>query len=140
MAELKPIQLQAAVLLSTGTSITEVAEKAAITRQTIHKWLKEDNEFLAYLNALKSENITAARAAIQSAAVLAVNTISSIMKDSDNDAVRLNAAKEVLAMAGLTKDTLSMANKGIGAVTTEGVRADKEKALKDKARMAMFDL
>jgi Transposase. len=139
MAELKPVQLQAAVLLSTGTSITEVAEKAAITRQTIHKWLKDDDEFTAYLNALKSENIKAARAAIQSAAVLAINTISSIMKKSQNDAVRLACAKEVLAMAGLTKDTASLANKGIGATTAEAVRAEKEKARKNKAQMAMWD-
>ncbi len=120
--------------MATGTSITETAEKAAITRQTIRQWLKDDNEFIAYLNALKSENITAARSAIQSAAVLAVNTISSIMRDSDDDAVRLNAAKEVLAMAGLTKDTASMANKGIGEVTAEAVRAEKEKAAKFKAQ------
>ena len=140
MPELKPIQLTAALLLATGTSITETAEKAAITRQTIHKWLSDDNEFIAYLNALKAENITAARAAIQSAAVLAVSTISSIMTNSDNDAVRLNAAKEVLAMAGLTKDTASLANQGIGATTAEAVKEEKEKARKNKAQMAAWEL
>lgn len=139
MAQLKPVQLTVALLLATGTSITETAEKAAITRQTIHGWLKDDDEFIAYLNALKSENITAARSAIQSAAVLAVDTISSIMRESQNDAVRLACAKEVLAMAGLTKDTVSLENKGIGATTAEAVRAEKEKTRKNKAQMAMWD-
>jgi predicted DNA-binding protein YlxM (UPF0122 family) len=139
MAELKPIQLTVALLLATGTSITETAEKADTTRQTIHKWLKDDDEFIAYLNALKSENITAARSAIQSAAVLAVETISSLMKDSDNDAVRLACAKEVLAMAGLTKDTQGMVNKGIGAITPEAVKADKERARKSAAQFAAWD-
>ena len=57
MAQLKPVQIDTALLLATGTSITETAEKAAITRQTIHSWLK-DNEFQAYINTLKKRNLT----------------------------------------------------------------------------------
>ena len=62
------------------------------------------------------------------------------MKDSDNDSVRLSAAKEVLAMAGLTKDTAALLNRGIGATTAEEVRAEKEKARKNKAQMAAWEL
>lgn len=136
MAELKPIQLTAALLLATGATITAAAEKAATTRQTIHQWLNNDYEFMAYINLLKKENTEAARAAIQSAAVLAVETISSIMQNSDNDTVRLSAAKEVLAMAGLTKDTAALLNRGIGATTATALKAEVEKDRIFKARMA----
>jgi hypothetical protein len=58
------------------------------------------------------------------------------MKDSDNDAVRLSAAKEVLAMAGLTKDTNQLFNRGVGGITAEAVKNERTKSL----RLAMFDL
>ena len=57
MAQFKRIQLEAAFLLATGTSITETAETVGITKQTIHSWLK-DNEFQAYINTLKKSNLT----------------------------------------------------------------------------------
>jgi hypothetical protein len=136
MAELKPVQLKAALLLATGATITAAAEEAAITRQTLHQWLNNDYEFIAYINLLKKENTEAARAAIQSAAILAVKTISSIMQSSDNDAVRLNAAKEVLAMAGLTKETAGLFNRGIGSTTAAGLKAEIEK---DRKFKEMFD-
>jgi hypothetical protein len=136
MAQLKPVQLEVALSIATGTSITKTAENVAITRQTIHQWLNFDYEFVAYINALRKENTEAARAAIQSTAVLAVETIASIMKDSDNDAVRLSAAKEVLAMAGLTKDTNQLFNHGVGGITAEAVKNERTKSL----RLAMFDL
>jgi hypothetical protein len=139
MAELKPVQLTVALLLATGATITATAEKAAITRQTIHQWLNSDYEFMAYINRLKKENTEAARAAIQSAAVLAVETIAAIMKDSDNDTVRLSAAKELLAMAGLTKDTAALLNRGIGATTAHEIKTEIQKAAKFKAQMAAYE-
>ena len=129
MAQLKPVQIDTALLLATGTSITETAEKAAITRQTIHSWLK-DNEFQAYINALKKENISAVRASIQSAAAVAVQTIENIMNESANDAVRFSCAKEIY----------SMLNKDIGSDTAEGVAEEREKERKYQAKMKMFDL
>lgn len=140
MAELKPIQITAALLLAAGATITDTAQKAAVTRTTIYDWLNNSNDFVAYLNAVKKENSDAARAAIQSAAILAVETIAAIMKNSDNDAVRLNAAKEVLAMAGLTKETGTLLNRGIGATTAAGVHAEKIKAQKHNAYMASLEL
>jgi hypothetical protein len=140
MAELKPIQITAALLLATGATITDTAKKTDTTRTTIHKWLNDDNEFIAFVNATRKENTDAARAAIQSAAVLAVETIASIMKDSENDSVRLNAAKEMLSLCGLTKETGTMLNKGIGPVTAAAVQAEKVKAAKFAASMASFEM
>lgn len=41
MAQLKPVQIDTVLLLATVTSITETAEKSAITRQTIHTFMAE---------------------------------------------------------------------------------------------------
>jgi Helix-turn-helix of insertion element transposase len=101
MKELNTKQLQTAVLLSGGTTITLAAEQAGVTRVTLHQWLKNDDEFIAYLNSLKRDLVDSARAGLQASVALAIETINTIMTDSDNDVVRLNAAKEVLNRAGI---------------------------------------
>ena len=101
MKDLNAKQLQAAVLLSGGTTITLAAEQAGVTRVTLHQWLKNDDEFIAYLNSLKRDLVDSARAGLQASVALAIETINTIMTDSDNDVVRLNAAKEVLNRAGI---------------------------------------
>ena len=124
--ELKANQIKAALLLSNGESVTSTADKIGVTRVTIHRWLNDNNEFVAYLNSLKNEQLEAARTAIQSSASLAVLTLTEIIKTSSNDAVRLAACKEILAMSGLTKDSLSLYAWGVGPETSAGVRAKKK--------------
>lgn len=130
MAALTPKQLQAAALLASGVTITETAEKTATTRQTLHQWLKTDDAFIAHLNGLKHEIIDSGRAAIQTAAALAISTITALMTDSAKDEVRLAAAKEILMMAGLKK-----------ASTIGSDSADKLKKarIKNAAFDAIFD-
>ena len=101
MKELNAKQLQAAVLLSGGTTITLAAEQVGITRVTLHEWLKNDDVFNGHLNGLKHDLMDSARAGLQASVALAIETINSIMSGSDNDVVRLNAAKEVLNRAGI---------------------------------------
>jgi hypothetical protein len=101
MTELNAKQLQAAVLLSSGATITATAEQTGITRTTLHQWLKNDDAFIAHLNSLKHDLMNAGRAGLQASVALAIETIKSIMSDSDNDIVRLNAAKEVLSRTGI---------------------------------------
>jgi hypothetical protein len=101
MKELNAKQLQAAVLLSGGATVTLAAEQTGITRVTLHEWLRNDDNFIAHLNSLKHDLIDAGRAGLQASVALAIETINSIMTNSDNDLVRLNAAKEVLNRAGV---------------------------------------
>ncbi|MEY3787727.1 MAG: Helix-turn-helix of insertion element transposase [Pseudomonadota bacterium] len=101
MKDLNARQLQAAVLLSSGATITATAEQAGITRVTLHNWLRHDDAFIAYLNSLKGELIDAGRAGLQASVALAIETINLLMTSSDNDIVKLNAAKEVLNRAGI---------------------------------------
>lgn len=125
-SEITPKQSQVAILLASGQSITATAEQANTTRNTIYSWLKSDDVFIAYLNGLKLEIQEAARCAIQSKAALAIDTIADLMTGSENDAVRLAAAKEVLVMAGLSKPPR------IGSDSAEELRKEREvKALYD---------
>ena len=112
-------QSQAAILISTGTSITATAEQVGVSRCTLHEWLKDDT-FNAHLNSQKREIIDAARAAIQNASTLAITTIADLMQNSDNDMCRLNAAKEILAMAGITRAL------DIGSDSVETLRKERE--------------
>jgi len=73
-----------------------------------------------HLNSLKREIIDAARAAIQNASTLAIETIADLMQNSENDICRLNAAKEILTMAGITKAQF------IGSDSVEVLRKERE--------------
>ena len=124
--ELKANQIQACKLLAMGESITATADKIGSARATIHRWQKDDIHFIAYLNSLKSENLEAARTMIQSSSCLAVNTLIEVMQKSKNDQARITAAKELLAMSGMTKESSVMYGWGVGPETPEKVKAEKK--------------
>jgi transposase-like protein len=65
--ELNPKQTKAALLLASGDTVTATAEQVGVNRMTIHQWLKEDDNFNAYLNSLKREFVDAGRSAMISA-------------------------------------------------------------------------
>ena len=115
--ELKVIQIQACTLLATGKTVTDTAKELGLSRVTISRWLNSDNDFIAYFNALKMEQLEVARVQIQHIATLAVDTLTDVMTKSKNDVARIAASKEVLAMSGLTKDSLDLYALGIGAET-----------------------
>lgn len=127
--ELSPKQINTCTLLVTGKSITYTAKKVGVSRMTISRWLKDDNNFIAYLNALKMEQLEVARTQIQHIATLAVDTLTDVMTKSTNDVARIAASKEVLAMSGLTKDSLELYACGIGPATPKKVAADKASKL-----------
>ena len=65
--ELNPKQTKAALLLASGDTVTATAEQVGVNRMTIHQWLREDDNFNAYLNSLKREFVDAGRSAMISA-------------------------------------------------------------------------
>jgi phage terminase small subunit len=65
--ELNPKQTKAALLLARGDTVTATAKQVGVNRITIHQWLKEDDNFNAYLNSLKRELVDAGRSAMISA-------------------------------------------------------------------------
>ena len=102
MTELSANQLKAAILIVGGASITATAAQTGLTRVTLHDWLKNDDLFIAHINSLKQDLVNAGRSGLQASVALAIETINSLMTGSDNDIVKLNAAKEVLNRAGIT--------------------------------------
>ena len=119
ISKLTAKQLEAALLLAGGATITEAAKQVETARQTVHDWLKDDAVFIAHLNTLKSEVIEAGRSQIQTSVSLAITTICQIMEHSENDVARFNCAKEILFMAGLSRELK------IGAVTVEEVKKQR---------------
>jgi transposase-like protein len=101
MAELTAKQLQVALLLAGGATITDAAKQVGVSRITVHQWL-QTNIFKAHLNGLKKESVKAAISQIQSVALLAVTTLNELMASSKNDTVRLSCALKVLEMTHVT--------------------------------------
>jgi hypothetical protein len=101
MIELSANQLKAAILIVGGATITATAAQTGLTRVTLHDWLKNDDLFIAHINSLKQDLIDSGRAGLQASVALAIETINSLMMTSENDIVKLNAAKEVLNRVGI---------------------------------------
>jgi hypothetical protein len=101
MTELSPNQLKAAILIVGGATVTATAAQTGLTRVTLHDWLKNDDLFIAHINSLKQDLVNAGRAGLQASVALAIETINSLMMTSENDIVKLNAAKEVLNRVGI---------------------------------------
>ena len=125
MANLTPKQIEVAQLLAGGMNVTDTAKDAGVTRPTIYSWLKTNDDFLAYLNSLKAEQVDAVRIQLEALSTLAVNTLTAIMKDSADDKARISAAKEVLCMAGFNSKRTSLFMAG---TTAEEVAQNKRDA------------
>ncbi len=115
MATLTPKQIEVAQLLAGGMNITDTSKDAGVTRPTIYSWLKTNDDFLAYLNSLKAEQIDAVRIQLEALSTLAVDTLTAIMKNSADDRARISAAKEVLCMAGFNGKRTALFTAGITA-------------------------
>ena len=96
MNSLNAKQLEVALMLASGETVSSAASKVGVARQTIHDWLSGNNVFMAHLNGLKKESVKAAIASLQNAATLAVTTVCELMTSSKNDAVRLACAIKIL--------------------------------------------
>jgi hypothetical protein len=103
--ELKPQQIQVAELLAAGETVTSAASLVNCTRQTIHRWLNDDADFVACIAALKNEQIEAVRNRVRHGAARAAAIIEDLMENSQNDSIRLAAAKELLSVSGAFDST-----------------------------------
>ena len=110
----------------TGKNIKTTAEEIGSARASVHRWLKEDNNFIAFLNQLKNENIESTLVQIQLASSIAVNTLVDVMQNSNNDIAKINAADKILSMSGMTINSMRLYGWGIGADTPEKVEAQKQ--------------
>lgn len=87
---LTPIQEQACMLLASGASITEVADKLSLNRGTIYKWQKQV-PFMCYFNRQCTDNRGNLLTGLYGLTDEALKAIKDCLHSS-NEATRLKAA------------------------------------------------
>ena len=125
MSKLKPIQMNVALSLSKGIPIVYVAENCGVSRVTIHNWLRNNPDFVNYLNEMQAENIKQAQARLQAIAHDAVEVLGDLMVDAESDLIKFNAAKEILTLVGFYRDAPPLTNICIGSINTGDVMQSK---------------
>lgn len=96
---LAPQQMLAIEALLTGETITSTAESVGVDRTTVHRWLKEDFEFQATLNAHRREMWEGIQAGLWIAAAKAVEAVTEAIEAGDGR-MALQVLKGVGALSG----------------------------------------
>lgn len=93
--ELSEQQGRVITALLAGETRAEAARKAGVAEATVREWKREDAAFVAALNARREEAWEAASQRLRNMADKAVRVYESAL-DSDNEKIRLQAARQVL--------------------------------------------
>jgi hypothetical protein len=56
LAKISPTQELAIAALVTGSTVTEAAEQAAVSRETVSRWVHRDPDFIAELQNTRAED------------------------------------------------------------------------------------
>lgn len=108
--ELTKGQEDALIALITEPSVSAAAAKANIGERTVHRWLREDEAFLAEYRRVRREAFTQAVGLTQRSSTAAVATLLRIMHDPKATwSSRVSAATHVLKFAreGIELDDLA---------------------------------
>ena len=85
-----------------GTSITEAAQAAGVTRQTVSEWCNRHSAFQAELSERRTSALRDAQQQLEEAALMAVEVLSEIARDSAVPAsVRVKASVAILERCGI---------------------------------------
>ena len=88
--------------LLVGTSITEAAQSAGVTRQTVSEWCNHHDGFQAELASRRTSALRDAQQQLEEAALMAVEVLSGIARDSAVPAsVRVRASVAILERCGV---------------------------------------
>jgi uncharacterized protein (DUF849 family) len=98
--KLTPAQIQAVNKLAVGESITGAAEQLGLARQTISKWLNQDEEFQIALREKQTENFDDEVRRIKSKTARAIEVLSDAL-ENPNLRIRLTAASKLLSIVGI---------------------------------------
>ncbi|MDO9454139.1 MAG: hypothetical protein Q7J29_14975 [Stagnimonas sp.] len=99
MANLTDKQLCAARVLAEGGLCKDAATAADVTPETISAW-KKQTSFQHYANALRNEKHKAARDALRTQALVAIETLGALMASAKSQETRRKAAVDVLTLMG----------------------------------------
>ena len=87
-----------------GTSITEAAQAAGVTRQTVSEWCNHHDGFQAELSAGRASALRDAEQQLEEAAHMAVGVLGEIARDPAVPAsVRVKASVAILARCGVSE-------------------------------------
>jgi hypothetical protein len=94
----RPAQVRAIGAPLGGSTVTDAAKSAGVSRATVHRWLSEDPDFMAAYNMARREATEALRQRLRGMGLEAVE--GALLTDRDTPpTVRLRAAMEVLEVA-----------------------------------------
>jgi hypothetical protein len=128
-SSLTPNQLKAIEALMRGASISGAAAAAGVDRTTVHRWLRDDVEFLAAYNAARRDLADGIQGELRGLAGDAVRTIRKVMRSPKSPAaVRLKAALTVLETMG------GMVTESIGPTDADAIRDQRAQAERDWER------
>jgi transposase-like protein len=94
-SKLSPRQRIAAAALIAAPSVAQAASAANVTERTLYRWL-ELPEFRALVSQLESRIINSTVHSLVNIQQEAIDIVSDLSRHSDNDSVKLRAAKVLL--------------------------------------------
>lgn len=108
--ELSSKKLAVIAMLARGVSVADAAKQTGAGRSTIYLWLSSD-DFSQELDLQQQIYIERITAALTTAADEAVACLSGIVKDSDDDAIRVRAALGLLSQVPKWREVGTIARK-----------------------------
>lgn len=128
--KLTPVQMQAVGLLAFGESITSVAEKLNVSRQTVSTWLNKDTSFHEALWFRQSELWNSELRRVRAMTSKALDVLFEAL-ESDDYKIRLAAAKTLVSTLGLP----ALVAESFKPLRKEFWRTLSETEKKDRARL-----
>jgi len=123
-------QDQVIVLLLSGKTQREAAQDVGVAEETISRWMNNDAEFVATLNARRHELWQANAEKLRALAAQAIDTLGALL-DSGDEALRLKAATAVL-------QELRNTQPAIGPTDPESVEVEWRREQRDKELMQLL--
>lgn len=128
---LNPVRERAALLIAEGWSQVRVAEKIEYTPQTLSKWCKHDEEFMARVEILRADITKQANERLAESLPEAVDAIISIAKHGGTPGVvasRLRAAMYIVELANNPKIKAITRRPGSREAIVEGMSMTESEA------------
>lgn len=127
MTTLSTKQLKAIPLLVSGMQAKDVAQEIGVTPQTICEW-RSSPSFEATLNQMKQDCLRAAVDYVRASAVKAIQSLTDISLNSENDETRRKACMNILEIMGLRNSNNGDIGWSIGPVDEDEIKRENEKA------------
>jgi hypothetical protein len=122
-------QMIAASLIALGEAKKKAAKAAKVSPQTISTWMQH-SEFLRVIENLKIDILREAQDKLRGLTTEAVATIESLLRDSENERTKFDAAKYILDTAKIIPNETDLGLWVTAANAYEGAMRDQ--AMKDQ--------